>query len=209
MDPSKPIPRSDDTASPALETNRKPADSCHPSPVTRHPYVILTGNPNSGKTTLFNALIGLRAKVGNYAGVTVERKEGKLLGAPAKADIRVLDLPGTYSLSPNSLDEQISRDVLLNRLPELPPPGLIVVVVDASNLQRNLYYATQVVELGHPTLIALNMVDVAEANGQRIDEKKLAEALGVPVLPVVASNGTGVPELRAKIVAAVQNPPVM
>jgi len=81
--------------------------------------------------------------------------------------------------------------------------------VDASNLQRNLYYATQVVELGHPTLIALNMVDVAEVNGQRIDEKKLAEALGVPVLPVVASNGTGVPELRAKIVAAVQSPPVM
>ena len=118
-------------------------------------------------------------------------------------------MPGTYSLSPNSLDEQISRDVLLNRLPELPPPDLIVVVVDASNLQRNLYYATQVVELGHPTLIALNMVDVAEANGQRIDEKKLAEALGVPVLPVVASNGTGVPELRTKIVAAVQSPPVM
>jgi ferrous iron transport protein B len=173
------------------------------------PYVILTGNPNCGKTTLFNALTGLRAKVGNYAGVTVERKEGKLLGTPANAGIRVLDLPGTYSLSPNSLDEQISRDVLLNRLPELPPPGLIVVVVDASNLQRNLYYATQVVELGHPTLIALNMVDVAEANGHRIDEKKLADALGVPVLPVVASNGTGVPELRAKIIAAVQDPPVM
>ena len=185
------------------------SESRHVLSVTRHPYVILTGNPNSGKTTLFNALTGLRAKVGNYAGVTVERKEGKLLGAPAKSDIRVLDLPGTYSLSPNSLDEQISRDVLLNRLPELPPPDLIVVVVDASNLQRNLYYATQVVELGHPTLIALNMVDVAEANGQRIDEKKLAEALGVPVLPVVASNGTGVPELRAKIVAAVQSPPVM
>ncbi len=172
-------------------------------------FVILTGNPNCGKTTLFNSLTGLRAKVGNYAGVTVERKEGKLLGAPAKSDIRVLDLPGTYSLSPNSLDEQISRDVLLNRLPELPPPGLIVVVVDASNLQRNLYYATQVVELGHPTLIALNMVDVAEANGHRIDEQKLADALGVPVLPVVASNGTGVPELRAKIIAAVQSPPVM
>jgi ferrous iron transport protein B len=185
------------------------SESRHSSPVTRHPYIILTGNPNCGKTTLFNALTGLRAKVGNYAGVTVERKEGKLLGAPAKSDIRVLDLPGTYSLSPNSLDEQISRDVLLNRLPELPPPGLIVVVVDASNLQRNLYYATQVVELGHPTLIALNMVDVAEANGHRIDEQKLADALGVPVLPVVASNGAGVPELRAKIIAAVQNPPVM
>ena len=179
-----------------------PADAdSRPAPVTRHPYVILTGNPNCGKTTLFNALTGLRAKVGNYAGVTVERKEGRLLGAPAKTDIRVLDLPGTYSLSPNSLDEQISRDVLLNRLPELPPPDLIVVIVDASNLQRNLYYATQVVELGHPTLIALNMVDVAESNGHRIDETKLTEALGVPVLPIVASNGRGVPELRAKIIA--------
>src|SRR6202142_3666367 len=165
------------------------------------PYVILTGNPNCGKTTLFNALTGLRAKVGNYAGVTVERKEGKLLGAPAKSDIRVLDLPGTYSLSPQSLDEQISRDVLLNRLPELPPPDLIVVVVDASNLQRNLYYATQVVELGHPTLIALNMVDVAEANGQRIDAGKLGETLGVPVLPIVASAGTGIAELKQKIIS--------
>src|SRR5258707_1225944 len=136
---------------------------------------------------LFHALTGLRGKVGNYAGVTVERKEGKLLGAPADASIQVLDLPGTYSLSPNSLDEQISRDVLLNRLPELPPPDLIVVVVDASNLQRNLYYATQVVELGHPTIIALNMVDVAEANGHEIDAGKLSELLGVPAMPVVAS----------------------
>ncbi len=157
-------------------------------------YVVVTGNPNCGKTTLFNALTGLRAKVGNYAGVTVERKEGKLLGGrvPAsRADIRVLDLPGTYSLSPNSLDEQISRDVLLNRLPELQPPDLIVVVVDASNLQRNLYYATQVVELGHPTIIALNMVDVAENNGHRIDERKLSSALSVPVIPIVASEGQG------------------
>ena len=92
------------------------------------------------------------------------------------------------------MDEQISRDVLLNRLPELPPPSLIVVVVDASNLQRNLYYATQVIELGHPTLIALNMVDVAETNGHSIDAGKLAGALGVPVQPVVASTGAGVPE---------------
>src|SRR5437588_9709040 len=136
-------------------------------------YVILTGNPNSGKTTLFNALTGLRAKVGNYAGVTVERKEGRLLGAPAELNARVLDLPGTYSLSPQSLDEQISRDVLLNRLPELPAPSLLVVVVDGSNLQRNLYYATQVIELGHPTLMALNMVDVAEANGHSINVQKL------------------------------------
>jgi ferrous iron transport protein B len=195
------LPQSTSTP-PEKKLNDPPhSESRHPSPVTRHPYVILTGNPNCGKTTLFNALTGLRAKVGNYAGVTVERKEGKLLGTPAKTDIRVLDLPGTYSLSPNSLDEQISRDVLLNRLPELPPPDLIVVVVDASNLQRNLYYATQVVELGHPTLIALNMVDVAEANGQRIDAGKLGETLGVPVLPIVASAGTGIAELKQKIIS--------
>src|SRR5580692_1260072 len=166
-------------------------------------YVALTGNPNSGKTTIFNALTGLRAKVGNYAGVTVERKEGRLLHSPKDLDIKVLDLPGTYSLSPQSLDEQISRDVLLNRLPELPPAALIVVVVDASNLQRNLYYATQVIELGHPTLIALNMVDVAEANGHHIDIEKLATALGVPVMPVVGNSGKGLPELRQKIISLV------
>ena len=167
---------------------------------------MLTGNPNCGKTTLFNALTGLRAKVGNYAGVTVERKEGKLLHAPAEMDIRVLDLPGTYSLSPNSLDEQVSRDVLLHRLPELPAPDLIVVVVDASNLQRNLYYATQVIELGHPTLLALNMVDVAEGLGHSIDAKQLSELLGVPVLPIVASTGEGVPELRNQIIAWLNRP---
>src|SRR6516162_4738366 len=128
---------------------------------TQPQYIALTGNPNCGKTTLFNALTGLRAKVGNYAGVTVERKEGRLLNAPPDLNARVLDLPGTYSLSPQSLDEQISRDVLLNRLPELPPADLIVIVADASNLQRNLYYATQVIELGNPALIALNMMDVA------------------------------------------------
>jgi len=174
-----------------------------PSPA----YVVLTGNPNSGKTTLFNALTGLRAKVGNYAGVTVERKEGPLLGAPAGTGARVLDLPGTYSLSPQSLDEQISRDVLLNRLPELPAPSVIVVVADASNLQRNLYYATQVIELGHPTLLALNMVDVAEANGHHINASKLAEELRVPVLPVVANTGQGVPALRVAIHSLLNAPP--
>ncbi|HYG23005.1 MAG TPA: ferrous iron transport protein B [Verrucomicrobiae bacterium] len=165
-------------------------------------YVVLTGNPNCGKTTLFNALTGLRAKVGNYAGVTVERKEGKLLDAPAHADIRVLDLPGTYSLSPQSLDEQVSRDVLLGRLDELPAPAAIVVVVDASNLQRNLYYATQVIELGYPTVVALNMIDVAETNGQRIEASQLAQALGTPVVPVIASTGHGITALRETILSA-------
>ncbi len=182
-----------------------PASPASPRAEPRQTYVVLTGNPNSGKTTLFNALTGLRAKVGNYAGVTVERKEGRLLGTPADSAIRVLDLPGTYSLSPNSLDEQVSRDVLLARLPELPAPDVIVVVVDAANLQRNLYYATQVIELGHRTIFALNMVDVAEGLGHAIDTKKLSELLGVPVIPVVASSSQGVPELRDQILASLKD----
>jgi len=163
-------------------------------------YVVLTGNPNSGKTTVFNALTGLRARVGNYAGVTVERKEGRLQGGPADLPARVLDLPGSYSLSPQSLDEQIARDVLLHRLAEVPEPSVIVVVVDASNLERNLYFATQVIELGYPAIIALNMVDVAEKIGHRIDARQLAAALETPVVPMVASTGQGVRELRQEIV---------
>src|SRR5687768_3904440 len=127
----------------ALETAARPS--------LAHRYVVLTGNPNCGKTTLFNALTGLRAKVGNYPGVTVERKEGRLSGTPRGTTVRILDLPGTYSLSPQSLDEQVARDVLFHRLPDVPPPALTVIIVDASNLQRNLYFATQVIELGYPT----------------------------------------------------------
>ncbi len=177
-----------------------------PQPKATQPlYVVLTGNPNSGKTTVFNALTGLRAKVGNYAGVTVERKEGRLLGAPDALPIRVIDLPGTYSLSPQSMDEQISRDVLLNRLPELPAPALVVVVVDASNLQRNLYYATQVIELGYRTILVSNMMDVARNNGHELDVEKLGALLGVPVVPVVASAGRGIPELRQQILSSLQD----
>lgn len=176
------------------------------TPSTGTTYIALTGNPNCGKTTLFNALTGLRAKVGNYAGVTVERKEGKLLAAPPGMDLRVVDLPGTYSLAPQSVDEQVSRDVLLNRLPELPAPALIVVVVDASNLQRNLYYATQIIELGRRTVVALNMIDVAEANGHTIDAHALSNKLGVPVIPIVASINCGLAELRSAMVGALQKP---
>ena len=172
-----------------------------PKSAVRNPQftAVLTGNPNCGKTTLFNALTGLRAKVGNYAGVTVERKEGAMLGADSAHPVAVLDLPGTYSLSPQSLDEQISRDVLFQRLSDVPEPSLVIVVVDASNLQRNLYYATQVIELGHPTFLALNMVDVARENGHEIDLDGLSAALGVPVLPLVASEGEGVKELKAAV----------
>ena len=162
----------------------------------RRRWVVLTGNPNCGKTTIFNALTGLRAKVGNYAGVTVERKEGRLLNVPGHDPISVLDLPGTYSLSPRSLDERVARDVLFGRLPEVPEPDVVVVVVDASNLQRNLYYATQVIELGYPTVLALNMLDVARATGVAIDAAGLEAELGVPVIGMVASAEEGLSQLR-------------
>jgi ferrous iron transport protein B len=174
------------------------------TPTVKH--VVLAGNPNSGKTTLFNALTGLRAKVGNYPGVTVERKEGRLQGTPKDQPVIVLDLPGTYSLSPQSLDEQIARDVLFHRVAGVPPPDLVVVVVDASNLQRNLYFATQVIELGYPTLIALNMTDVARENGHDIDAALLGKELGVAVFPIVASKGEGVKALRETILAAGARP---
>ena len=169
-------------------------------------HVVLAGNPNSGKTTLFNALTGLRAKVGNYPGVTVERKEGRLQGTPKEHPVIVLDLPGTYSLSPQSLDEQVARDVLFHRVPGVPPPDLVVVVVDASNLQRNLYFATQVIELGYPTLVALNMTDVARDNGHEIDAAFLSEKIGVPAFPIVASTGEGMKALRETIIAAGARP---
>jgi ferrous iron transport protein B len=168
-------------------------------------YLALTGNPNCGKTTLFNALTGLRAKVGNYAGVTVERKEGKLKHCPGDLDITVLDLPGTYSLSPKSLDEQISRDVLFHRLKDVPPPTLVLIVIDASNLERNLYYATQVIELGYPTIIALNMIDVAKENGHEIDPAHLSQLLGAPVVPMIASSGVGQDELLSTVYGMVHN----
>ncbi len=169
--------------------------------------VVLTGNPNCGKTTLFNALTGLRAKVGNYSGVTVERKEGSLQHAPKDVAIKVLDLPGTYSLTPQSMDEQISRDVLFHRLAEVATPDLVVIVVDASNLQRNLYFATQVIELGYPTVVALNLMDVARENGQDIDPEELGRHLGVDVQPLVASRGEGVPQLRERLVEAARQRP--
>ena len=180
------------------------------TPVAAEPAlrtVALVGNPNCGKTTIFNALTGLRAKVGNYSGVTVERKEGRLLHTPKELQVKVLDLPGTYSLTPQSLDEQVARDVLFHRLRDVEPPDLIVIVVDASNLQRNLYFATQVIELGYPTIIALNLIDVAINNGHEIESAALERQLGVPVVPLIASRSVGIPALRARIVALAQNPP--
>jgi len=167
--------------------------------------IALAGNPNAGKTTIFNALTGMRQKVGNYPGVTVERKEG-LCRLPDGQEITILDLPGTYSLSPKSPDEEISRDVLLGLAPGVDLPDAVIVVVDASNLERNLYLATQILELGFPTVIALNMSDVAKAAGKSVDHEKLAHDLGTPVVPMVALRGKGVPELRQQLQENIAKP---
>ena len=157
--------------------------------------IALAGNPNAGKTTVFNALTGMRQKVGNYPGVTVEKKEG-ICKLPDGKEVKILDIPGTYSLSPKSPDEEIARDVLLGVTPGIEQPDAVIVVVDSSNLERNLYLATQILELGYPTIIALNMGDVAKAAGKYVDPQQLAKDLGAPVVPMIALRGSGIPELR-------------
>jgi len=158
--------------------------------------IALIGNPNVGKTTVFNILTGMRQKVGNYPGVTVERKVGSLSGT---REIDVIDLPGSYSLSPKSLDERIAYDVLMGRLDGESAPDLVVCVVDASNLERNLYLVTQVIDLGLPVIVALNMTDAAEEAGLQIDVAELKEAIGVPVIPMVASKNEGIGKLKYQI----------
>lgn len=165
-----------------------------PTPNTG-PIYALVGNPNCGKTTLFNALTGLKQKVGNYPGVTVERKEGEFFSLHGQR-LRVLDLPGSYSLSARSPDEAVLRDVLLGRRADTPRPDRIVCVLDAGNLERNLYLVTQILELGIPTILALNMVDAAEAKGVRIQVARLAERIGCPVIPTVANTKRGLIELK-------------
>ena len=157
--------------------------------------IALVGNPNAGKTTLFNALTGMRQKVGNYPGVTVEKKEGRARLSGGQ-EVSILDLPGTYSLAPKSPDEEVARDVLLGLRADTPAPDAVLLVVDASNLERNLYLATQVLELGLPCVLALNMVDVARQAGREISSTQLSRDLGCPVVPIVALKGEGLDELK-------------
>jgi ferrous iron transport protein B len=165
------------------------------STTTAARHVAIAGNPNCGKTTLFNVLTGLRQRTGNYPGVTVEKKVGRLHGSHGEP-MDLLDLPGSYSLQVRSPDEAVARDVLLGRRSDTPRPDVVICVIDASNVERNLYLAAQLMELGLPIVIALNMVDVAEQNGVHLDVPGLEEKLGVPVIPMVATKGTGVVQLK-------------
>ena len=159
--------------------------------------IALAGNPNSGKSTVFNALTGARQHVGNWPGKTVEKKEG--ICTFDDYEIHVVDLPGTYSLTAYSMEEIIARDFIVEGKPDV-----VVDIVDASNLERNLYLAVQLLELGANLVLDLNMMDMAEARDHRIDVKALSELLGVPVVPTVANKGKGIKELLATIVKAAE-----
>ena len=148
--------------------------------------IALAGNPNCGKTTLFNGLTGSNQFVGNWPGVTVEKKEGKLKG---NKDVIIMDLPGIYSLSPYTLEEVVARNYLITQRPDA-----ILNIVDGTNLERNLYLTTQLMELGIPVLMAVNMMDVVKKSGDRIDIQALSRELGCPVVEISALKGTGIME---------------
>lgn len=167
--------------------------------------IALVGNPNTGKTTIFNALTGLRHSTANYPGVTVEKKTGRMC-LPGGEEVAVLDLPGTYSLLPRSLDEEVVHDVLLGIRHDTPPPDLVLVILDAGNLERNLYLATQVLETGIPVILVLNMWDVARQNGVVIDLEKMAQLTGVSCVATVGMEREGIVKLREMIALALAAP---
>jgi ferrous iron transport protein B len=183
---------------PAQEPNNS-----HEADLSRALTIAVAGNPNAGKTSLFNSLTGLRQRVANFPGVTVESRIGMWTLAPDLPRAQLIDLPGLYSLDVTSIDEQIARDILVGRAPGLTKPDAIVVVVDATNLVRNLYLATQLIDTGIPVVVALTMFDLAERSLLKIDVDKLSAALGVPVVPFVAKQGRGTRELAQAVLTAV------
>ena len=167
--------------------------------------VALVGNPNAGKSTLFNALSGLRQQVGNYPGVTVEMMKGHYNFANHRFEL--IDLPGTYSLAPRSPDEMVAVDLLLGRRPEERKPDVVLSIVDASNLDRHLYLTTQLLELGIPVVLAVNMIDVAQNQGMTIDCQRLAKESGLRVLPLQAHRGVGIDALKQALLDATTDKP--
>ncbi len=182
-----------------------PPETLNAAAETKPLTIALAGNPNAGKTSLFNALTGMRQKVANYPGVTVERKEGVWSLAPDLPPAQLVDLPGLYSLDANSIDEQIARDVILGQVAGVPLPDCIIAVVDATNLERNLYLATQILETGRPLIIALTMIDLAEKRGLEVNAAHLSLALCVPVVPIVATQRQGFDTLAAAVLQASQS----
>ena len=175
------------------------------SPVTVAPLTVaVIGNPNTGKSTLFSALTGIHSRIGNYPGVTVEKKVGVF--RYDGREIRLVDLPGTYSLSPRSLDEMVSVEVLLGRQPEIGRIDAVVCIADASNLERNLYLVSQVLDLGLPTVLVLNMWDVAQSRGIMIDAERLAQTLGIPVIPCEAHRHRQIDAVKAAILTVAGRP---
>ncbi|MBD3744698.1 MAG: ferrous iron transporter B [Sphingopyxis terrae] len=166
------------------------------------PTIALVGNPNAGKSSLFNALTGARQKIANYPGVTVERKSGHASFADGRP-LALVDLPGSYSLSPASPDEAVTRDVVLGRQAGEKRPDALIVVVDAANLDNHLCFALELIALGLPTVVALNMLDLAERDGLTLDPDRLAAELGVPVVPTVAVRKRGLTELLAAVDGAI------
>ena len=164
--------------------------------------VALVGNPNTGKSTLFTALAGVRQRIGNYPGVTVEKKVGHL--RYADRDWTLIDLPGTYSLAPHSPDEMVVVDLLLGRRAGEAPCNAVICIIDAANLERNLYLVSQVLELGLPTVVALNMIDVAKDRGLTIDASLLSKNLGIPVVPIQANKRRGLSELKVALDGALE-----
>jgi ferrous iron transport protein B len=162
------------------------------------PLVAVAGSPNAGKSALFNALTGARQKVGNYPGVTVERHSGRLMLADGRP-VELVDLPGAYSLEPASPDEAVTRDVLLGKQKGERTPDALLIVVDASNLDNHLRFALQLIELGLPTIVALNMVDLAKRDGLELDPKRIEAELGVPVIETVAVRKRGITELHGAL----------
>ncbi|MGA2016016.1 MAG: ferrous iron transport protein B [Opitutaceae bacterium] len=166
-----------------------------PPGASKSPVYAIVGNPNCGKSTLFNALTGLKQRVGNYPGVTVEKKMGTLYSQHGQP-ITVIDLPGAYSLAARSPDEAVTRDVLLGRRADTPQPDRILCIVDATNLERNLYLVHQVLDLGRPVILILNMMDLVARAGLSIRVARLEQTLGIPVVPCEASNAKGIIELK-------------
>jgi len=183
-----------------MSTSSTPVSNPEPpagKPPRKSHHVALIGNPNTGKSTLFNRLSGMNAHVGNYPGVTVEKKVGRY--RTGDHTIHLVDLPGTYSLSPRTADEMVSVSVLLGQQKELPPVDAVLCIVDSLQLQRNFYLVSQILDLQQPTILVLNMSDEVERKGWKIEAAQLEERLGIPVVPIAARTGQGVDVLKTRL----------